>query len=161
MAQGSSAVNAAIAATRFGLGARPGEIEAASADPRAWLASQISPEGADQPAGAFPSSADQIRTLRDYQQDVRAMRRGRPAAGAAMSEPAASGSMPRQPAAGAEPAEDPLVAAARRRIRESAGTEFLARIRLACATPASFRERWALFWFNHFTVSACSCRPRW
>src|SRR6185437_4574927 len=31
----------AIAAHRFGLGARPGEIAAASADPRGWLKAQI------------------------------------------------------------------------------------------------------------------------
>jgi uncharacterized protein (DUF1800 family) len=37
-----------------------------------------------------------------------------------------------------------------------AGTtdEFLARAQLGASTPASFRERWALFWANHFTVSA-------
>jgi uncharacterized protein (DUF1800 family) len=29
-----------------------------------------------------------------------------------------------------------------------------ARGRLAASTPAGFRERWALFWANHFTVSA-------
>ena len=32
---------AAIAANRFGLGARPGEIEACAADPRAWLHAQL------------------------------------------------------------------------------------------------------------------------
>ena len=31
----------AIAATRFGMGARPGEIKAASSDPRGWLKAQI------------------------------------------------------------------------------------------------------------------------
>jgi uncharacterized protein (DUF1800 family) len=32
--------------------------------------------------------------------------------------------------------------------------DFLNRARLGCTTDASFRERWALFWFNHFTVAA-------
>ncbi len=31
--------------------------------------------------------------------------------------------------------------------------DFLGRARLAATTPAGFRERWALFWANHFTVS--------
>ena len=31
--------------------------------------------------------------------------------------------------------------------------EFLVRTQLATQTDAGFRERWALFWFNHFTVS--------
>ena len=44
-------LNAAIAVTRFGLGARPAEIEAARADPQGFLKAQIRPEGADQPEG--------------------------------------------------------------------------------------------------------------
>jgi uncharacterized protein (DUF1800 family) len=38
--------------------------------------------------------------------------------------------------------------------RQGAQDEFLARAQLATRTEAGFRERWALFWFNHFTVSA-------
>jgi uncharacterized protein (DUF1800 family) len=34
----------------------------------------------------------------------------------------------------------------------------LARAQLGATTPAGFRERWALFWANHFTVSAA--KPR-
>jgi uncharacterized protein (DUF1800 family) len=34
-------LEAAIAVHRFGLGARPGEIEAVGPDPKAWLAAQI------------------------------------------------------------------------------------------------------------------------
>ena len=47
----------AIAVHRFGLGARPGEIEAASSDPKGWLMAQIG-TAAEQPAApdgsAFP-----------------------------------------------------------------------------------------------------------
>ena len=32
--------------------------------------------------------------------------------------------------------------------------DFIARTRLAATTDADFRERWALFWCNHFTVAA-------
>ena len=46
------ALNGAIAVTRFGLGARPGEIEQASADPVGWLRAQIRREGADAPVTA-------------------------------------------------------------------------------------------------------------
>ena len=42
-------LDAALAVTRFGLGARLGEIDAARADPRGFLLSQIRAEGADQP----------------------------------------------------------------------------------------------------------------
>ena len=51
-------LNAAIAVTRFGLGARPGEIEAARTDPRGYLKAQIRAEGADQPQGPLSSSPD-------------------------------------------------------------------------------------------------------
>ncbi|MDP9104194.1 MAG: DUF1800 family protein, partial [Pseudomonadota bacterium] len=37
---------------------------------------------------------------------------------------------------------------------ELAAEEALARARLAATTPAGFRERWTLFWCNHFTVAA-------
>ena len=36
-------IEAAIAANRFGLGARPGEIQAIAQDPQAWLVEQFSP----------------------------------------------------------------------------------------------------------------------
>ncbi len=41
---------AVIAVSRFGLGARPGEIDAAAGDPRGWLASQLSGSAAALPA---------------------------------------------------------------------------------------------------------------
>ncbi len=53
-------LEAAIAVTRFGLGARPGEIEAASANPRGFLKAQIRPEGADQPQGPLAPSAENM-----------------------------------------------------------------------------------------------------
>jgi uncharacterized protein (DUF1800 family) len=40
-----------------------------------------------------------------------------------------------------------------RMIREGAAEDFLARARNAASTEAAFRERWAMFWCNHFTVS--------
>jgi uncharacterized protein (DUF1800 family) len=41
-----SQLQGAIAAARFGMGARPGEIAAASSDPRGWLKAQIGPSAA-------------------------------------------------------------------------------------------------------------------
>ncbi len=122
-------LNAAIAATRFGLGAKRGEIAAAGSDPRGWLKAQIQASGADQPAGDFKSGADAFAEYRELQMT----RRDAKAAG--------------------DPKSDP-VKMAQKVIRETAGEEFLGRMRLACTTDASFRERWALFWFNHFTVAA-------
>jgi uncharacterized protein (DUF1800 family) len=43
--------------------------------------------------------------------------------------------------------------AARKPLEDGVRDEILARTGLAAATDAPFRERWALFWANHFTVS--------
>ena len=121
---------AAIAVTRFGLGAKPGQIAAALPDPQGWLTAQIRPEGgADQPQASAPSSQQRILGLRQYQ----LQRRDAAAAG--------------------DPKSDP-VKAAFKLIHDETGADFIARVRLASSTDADFRERWALFWCNHFTVSA-------
>lgn len=126
-------MDAAIALTRFGLGAKPGEIAAARGDPRGGLVAQIRREGADQPQTNGETSAQRIAGFRVYQQDKREMK---PADG--------------EPASGAR---DP-VKIAQRMLRDDVGTDFTARARLGAETDAGFRERWTLFWANHFTVSA-------
>ena len=125
----ASDLEAAIAVTRFGLGARPDEIAAIRGDARGWLRAQIRPHGADQPNPEAETAADRIKGFRAYQQDRRAARRE-----------------------GADADRDPVMVAARM-LREGTAEDFLARAQLAATTPAGFRERWALFWANHFTVS--------
>lgn len=121
----------AIAVTRFGLGARPGELASVASDPAGWLHSQIRPaEGADQPQTDPETAVTRLRAFREYRADVAAARRG-----------------------DGQEARDPVQLAARM-LREDTAVDFLARARLAATTPAGFRERWALFWTNHFTVSA-------
>ncbi len=56
--------NAAIAANRFGLGARNGDLSAIAADPRGWLSEQIS--SPPRPAirfASFPPTGDFLRSL--------------------------------------------------------------------------------------------------
>jgi uncharacterized protein (DUF1800 family) len=125
---------AAIAVTRFGLGARPGEIAAARSDPRGFLTAQIRPQGADQPQTDAESSAQRLSDFRDYQMQKRDAK-------------AAAGET------GGAPKSDP-VKDAKKMLRDDTGGDFLARAKLASTTDAAFRERWALFWANHFTVSA-------
>jgi uncharacterized protein (DUF1800 family) len=120
---------AAIAVTRFGLGAKPGELVAARDDPQGWLQAQIRPaQGADQPETPAPNAAARLIEFRDYQRDKRA-------------------------AELAHQDFDP-VKEVRKMILADAGADFLARTQLAATTDAGFRERWTLFWCNHFTVSA-------
>src|SRR5437762_11484428 len=67
-------MTAVIAATRFGLGAKPGEIEAAGEDPKGFLKTQIRREGADQPPGPAVSSTQRLAEFRDYQRERREVR---------------------------------------------------------------------------------------
>ncbi|HEX4740487.1 MAG TPA: DUF1800 family protein [Caulobacteraceae bacterium] len=120
---------AATATTRLGLGAKAGEIAAARSDPQGWMAAQIRPQGADIIDPQMASSADRLAQYRDFQKTRKEAR------------------------AAGEPAPDPVKMAIQL-IRRDAGPDFADRLSLAASTEASFRERWALFWANHFTVSA-------
>lgn len=131
-------LEAAIAVTRFGLGARPGEIAAARSDPRGFLKAQIRREGADQPQGDGQTAQQRIAAFRDYQFAKRETRQAKAEDGAPAATPDAN---------------DP-VKMAQKLIREETGGDFFARARLGALTEAGFRERWTLFWANHFTVSA-------
>ena len=69
---------AAIAVTRFGLGAKPGEMLTARDDPQAWLLAQIRPaQGADQPQTPAPDAAQRLIEFRDYQREQARRRDGR------------------------------------------------------------------------------------
>ena len=128
-------LDAAIAVTRFGLGARTGEIAQARHDPRGFLKAQIHAQGAEQPQDDPETAQQRLAAFRDYQQDRKAMK-------------AARG--PDDP----KPGHRAPVKIAQRMLREDTGADFAARARLGAQTPEGFRERWALFWANHFTVSA-------
>ena len=123
-------LDAAIAVTRFGLGAKDGEIADAGRDPKGFLKSQIRRKGAD----SFPTNGEtgarRLAEFREYRREQVMARQG-----------------------GKEAADDP-VKAAQQYIRRNAAGDVVARTQLATTTDAGFRERWALFWANHFTVSA-------
>ena len=121
----------AIAANRFGLGARPGDLERIDKNPRAWLLDQL--EGPSQtPADIrdLPASARvlvEIQSLRREQRELR-----RPAEG--------------------EPAPD-IVEKYGRTVRGHYLEQANARYRNAARTDYPFYERLVHFWSNHFAVS--------
>lgn len=164
MPQNDTTLNAAIALTRFGMGARPGEIERVAADPTGWLQTQIRPTGTPVPPGRFPSSSDQVQAFLSYRQDGQARRQTRrPSGGETATDMEASsptGMATQDQADGSRPMDPAAQAAfdARREGRQAltrdAADALLARARLAATTPDGFAERWALFWANHFTASA-------
>ncbi len=130
-------LNAAIAVTRFGLGARPGELDAASADPHGWLKSQIRRNGADQPKASLPDSANRVAALLTLRSEIAELKGGK-------SDPATY-----KPEDFKDERKDIILP-----LLENVRDEIFARTVLAAETPAPFRERWALFWANHFTVSS-------
>lgn len=145
---------AATALTRFGLGARPGEIASVADDPQGWLIAQITPAGAPSPTGDLATTRDRLSAWQTHQQARRARRRDRadtPETAAPMADAT------RTPAPGDAAAAEARLDATqmgRRDLGQQVRQEFLARVQLGATTDAGFAERWALFWANTFAVSA-------
>jgi uncharacterized protein (DUF1800 family) len=121
----------AIAAHRFGLGARPGEIARASGDPKSWLMSQLN-AGADQPQALdgepLLDGGALVHEFVQYQRD-RAQERRDGAAG------------------------DPVKQFFKDRVSLFM-REMAARFAGGFTTERPFAERLAWFWSNHFVVSS-------
>ncbi|UVO51729.1 DUF1800 domain-containing protein [Sphingomonas sp. SUN019] len=141
-----------IALNRFGLGARPDE--ALPTDPRAWLTAQLA-RYQPRPAvlaglAGTPVIAAEIM---DYQEQRRAVRQERRAAGAQQPDAAMTAGSAMQPVQ--RPPRDPDQMAARRQLRRTHYEAAIdARMASALVTPAPFAERMVHFWANHFAVSA-------
>src|SRR6202789_3950386 len=126
-------MQAEIAVLRFGLGAKPGDLAAASAEPRAWLLSQ---NKRPVPLGVNSSLApsDQIFAGLMKARDERQM----------MKQVSATESADTKDAFNA--------------IREAYHPHYraqvLARAQSAALTMRPFAERLVHFWSNHFAVSA-------
>ncbi|MBI1360772.1 MAG: DUF1800 family protein [Alphaproteobacteria bacterium] len=155
-----SLLQGAIAANRFGLGARPGEILAASSDPRGWLKAQIRPDAALIPADGL-MTVEQVFTERreayaNMSPDDLAKLGGKRKAAADPSMQTSDGSRPEP--GGQNPALANIPQEVRKEIQKEARQglqqEIAARSRHAAATPDPFAERWVRFWSNHFTVAA-------
>jgi uncharacterized protein (DUF1800 family) len=126
----------AIATNRFGLGARPGELDAARSDPRGWL----------------------LQTLRSPYRpppDLAGLASGRELL-AAFLELRAERAAERKSAARDGTAGDTAKGQAdtvRERLLPHYVAQANARCHIAIETEASFRERLVHFWSNHFAVS--------
>ena len=133
----SPATQAAIATSRFGFGARPGELGSVASDPRGWLLAQLDrhyrapPELDALAPGAVVLG--QFLAARDRQNRVR-------------SQPAAAAG------AGRDPVQS-LITGVREQLLPHYQAQAAARTRLALTSSATFRERLTHFWSNHFAVS--------
>jgi uncharacterized protein (DUF1800 family) len=130
---------AAIAANRFGLGARPGDLDVVARGPEDWLAQQLkgAPPALDA-AGLEPSSKTLARAL-ELRQVKEEQRRKRPDQG----KPDADEDGARVAAALKLPAI----------YRPVYVDETVARFTHAVGTDRPFLERLTQFWTNHFAVS--------
>ena len=132
-----------IAANRFGLGARPGELAAIGGSGRDWLRAQLDGPAPAIAADGLQSSAAILGRIYDLRRAIRAERMsvgdgvGGPG-GRAADSAAAIGALEKLP----------------QLIRPIYVAEAAARFRASVATERPFVERLTHFWANHFAVSA-------
>src|SRR5579862_3900171 len=175
--------HAFVAATRFGMGATPGELDRIGNDPRAWLVDQLRP----QPIPALLAQMAGTSALYERFREVQAARKeAAKAANVAQANSAQANSaqpgvttVTPPPANGAavrngrgalavapgQPPQRPIGAQATpaaavtpqpvmgQPLRQIYLDESAARTRVAAATTTPLYERLVQFWSNHFTVS--------
>jgi uncharacterized protein (DUF1800 family) len=133
----------AIAANRFGLGARPGDAPIGT-DPKGWLLAQLEPARGAPPAGA-PESARVLASVRE----LRAARQTAAQARANIVRPPEELPPPAAPGI-----DEQAMREFGQFIREHYVAQTAERHRLAIAAERPFVERLVHFWSNHFAVSA-------
>lgn len=125
-------IKTAIAANRFGLGARPGELSRIDGQHQSWLKQQLA--GPDRKPAAFAQLSRSSDILADFQ-TLRAARRDR-----------------RQSADEAEATD--FVKEYAEKVRQHYRQQAVARYVHAIESELPFHERLVHFWSNHFAVSA-------
>ena len=124
--------SAAIAANRFGLGARPGDLAHIGSDPAGWLGAQLKGSPPVLADAGLRSSADIIAQSLDLRREIRAARQASKNGDTAALQ--AVGKIPQL-------------------FRPIYIAEVTARFRQAVSTDRPFLERVTQFWTNHFAVS--------
>jgi uncharacterized protein (DUF1800 family) len=153
--------DAAIAANRFGLGARPGDLAQIARDPRGWLRAQLTPETVlPAPLAALPSTADDEAAFTNWLATLHLSgEEGAAARGYSGAVRDAADSETMAPAmAGGDTASDggklSVEQSYVRALLPRYAAALQARVETATTTDRPFFERLAHFWSNHFTVSA-------
>src|ERR1700677_1527114 len=125
-------MQAEIAVLRFGLGARPGDLTAAAAEPRGWLMSQIKgpvPLAVNSPLAPSDQIFAGLLAARDERQEMKQ-------------------------ASAESPDTKVVFNAIREAYQPHYRAQVLARAQSAALTSRPFAERLVHFWSNHFAVSA-------
>ncbi|MEM6903514.1 MAG: DUF1800 family protein, partial [Pseudomonadota bacterium] len=130
-------IQASIAASRFGLGPRPGDLDLIARDHRGWVLRQAQrPAPAPSQIAAMPSSAALGNTV------VQMLARGRQMRGLSEGE------------------QQSRRMQMRRDTQQLYRNEAIARTQAAIQSDTPFYERLVHFWSNHFTVSATKNQAR-
>lgn len=136
---------AAIAAHRFGLGPRPGELRVIAGDPRGWVKNQLDPQRAlPAPIAALPPAEDDLLAFGRWL----ARRRLRGPNAQRMEDRAERQGVTQEELQRLS-IEDEFVETFRERVTRAVG----ARLEAAMTTETPVHERLVHFWGNHFTVS--------
>ena len=118
---------AVIAASRFGFGARPGDLKIIGRDPEKWLLDQLQgPQRLHDDIQHLPSSASVLVDVQDIRRQEREAKQSDPDA----------------------------VKTYGRNVRRHYTDQTNARYRVATETETPFHERLVHFWSNHFAISA-------
>jgi uncharacterized protein (DUF1800 family) len=128
-------VAAAIAANRFGLGARPGDISHMADDPRGALRSQLLGAAPVLVDAGLPDTASVLQRVAELRQERKELKQV--AAGESANDAAAQVALHKLPAL----------------LRPIYIDDANARVRSGVASDRSFLERLVHFWSNHFAVS--------
>jgi uncharacterized protein (DUF1800 family) len=173
MVQSPDRLDAALALSRFGLGARPGDIDAISSDPRGAVKEEIARRIVPSPVGdELKPTSELLTEFYAFLQAQKEMRE-RKAADAASGAPAPGPSQPAVPGdplgkAEAMSAPSPMQGTAPLRMNAPPQQKpvpplpqrvFLAEAKARFSGTVhvpriGFGERLAMFWANHFAISA-------
>ena len=130
------------AASHFGLGPRPGEIDAIGDDPRGWLLAQLEHAAVIPPQyEGLDSSSDYLGVVQEFIRERRRMQR-------AIQQGKSADEIDVQK----------VQRFFRDDVRPEVKTQLAARMRVSMATDTPFVERLVHFWSNHFTVSMAKQR---
>lgn len=130
------------ASNRFGLGARPGELDAIGADPRGWLHAQLAagPRSNPHPTAIAPSHETLAAFLREFHR-MRDLKKS--------AQRNADDVQKREML-------DEMRAALKNALTRTRFEQLAARMRISLETAEPFRERLVHFWSNHFSVSTAA-----
>jgi uncharacterized protein (DUF1800 family) len=159
-------LHATIAVNRFGLGARPGDIEAVAHDPKGWLLAQLVPETVlPAPLAALPSTLDDLSAFPRWTTELARKGRAqgldpallRPAEGMGAAPAGAAQGAPAMARESAGPMSSAGALSVESEFRRTFGPRqavaLKARFEVAVGTDRPFFERLVHFWSNHFVVS--------